>query len=144
MFVKRLKQYCSALMTLKSKVESLRCHLKPYAQKKENQLGAVAKLFAEKQMAVDKLHFRWWQFCIWLFCDRYTNEFTEATKGSTAWSPVTRTNLKSSRGWIPPCASRWFFKFASINRNLTCSLQTFSWMNQYTQCHGMNEARFFW
>ena len=35
-----------------------RCHLKPYAEKLENQMGPKAKQFASKLMAVDKLHFR--------------------------------------------------------------------------------------
>ena len=56
-----------------------RCHLKPYAQKQENQQGAKAKQFAAKLMAVDKLHFRFifgmWKFWIWIFCHRYKNEF---------------------------------------------------------------------
>ena len=56
-----------------------RCHLKPYAQKQENQQGAKAKQFAAKLMAVDKLHFRFifgmWKFWSWIFCHRYTNEF---------------------------------------------------------------------
>ena len=37
---------------------SSRCHLKPYAEKLENQMGPKAKQFASKLMAVDKLHFR--------------------------------------------------------------------------------------
>ena len=34
------------------------CHLKPYSEKPENQLGAMGKLFAGMKKAVDKLHFR--------------------------------------------------------------------------------------
>ena len=34
------------------------CHLKPYSEKQENQLGAMGQLFAGMKKAVDKLHFR--------------------------------------------------------------------------------------
>ena len=34
------------------------CHLKPYSEKQENQLGAMGQLFAGMKKAVDKLYFR--------------------------------------------------------------------------------------
>ena len=34
------------------------CHLKPFSEKQENQLGAMGQLFAGMKKAVDKLHFR--------------------------------------------------------------------------------------
>lgn len=85
-----------------------RCHLKPYAEKEENQMGPKGKQFASKLMAVDKLHFRGHR-------GKYCQEFCDPWK------------LKELDGVNTPVCE-----------------QTFAWMNRFTQCRGMNEARFFW
>ena len=56
------------LVFLTSHILNIRCHLKPYAEKAQNQMGPKGKQFAGKLMAVDKLHFRFSGNFRRLFC----------------------------------------------------------------------------
>ena len=57
---------CFVLLT-NQPTSIIRCHLKPYAEKPENQLGPKGRQFAGKLLAVDKLHFRYLRYDVEYF-----------------------------------------------------------------------------
>ena len=57
---------CFVLLT-NQPISIIRCHLKPYAEKPENQLGPKGRQFAGKLLAVDKLHFRYLRYDVEYF-----------------------------------------------------------------------------
>ena len=90
------------------------CHLRPFSEKQENQLGVMGQLFAGMKKAVDKFHFRWqnsfphhsyiYKFCV-----------TGDTGVDTARKTVTASRFDES----------WLINSLYV-------LQTFVWMNRFT------------